>query len=200
MSEPGSVNGPTYRLTMTAEQLLAERVHLSLSSPVTQQTIRTQRTGLIVVSGVLVVLGLVVAVLPPLTPDGEPASDGSGPLVGALAAALGIAGVVFGVAAPAYYRHVVRRLEGRMWTYLGDDGAVVELSAQGVALEAPARSARLAWGYYDDAASLPTGLELRRRGGPVGFYPAAAFGSPAEAAQAAADVRTWIAHANPRRA
>ena len=183
-----------YRLQLTSDQLFAERVHLGLSSPVTMRSIRVQRVTFAVLGAVLLLLGLLLLVLVPLGPDGQPTEMDPGP--GIIAIVLALLLLVFAVLAPGYYRLSLTALERRAFGYLGDPGAHVELSPAGLALDAPARSVRIGWGYYDDVAVLDTGLELRRRGGPVGFYPVAAFGSEPVMWQAADDVRRWIAIAH----
>ncbi len=173
-----------HRLHLTGEQMFAERVHVNLRSPVVIRSTRTQRV-------IFLVLGLVVGVLAGLLGVATSMVGGSPGSVAPLVV-LGLVCVAIGLAMPAYYRAVIPFIERRVWAYLGEDGAVVHLSADGVALDAGPRSVRTGWRYFDDAAALPEGLELRRRGGPVAFYPAAAFGSSEAVAAASDDVRSWI--------
>lgn len=180
-----------HSLSLTSEQLFAERVHLGLRSPTTIRAIRTYRILFAVLGGLLLGIGLVAMVVQPLGPDGEPTGESLAPL-GVAAIVVGLVCIAAAALMPVYLRASVTLLERKSWSYLGDDGAVVELSAAGLALDAPARSVRIGWGYYDDVAVLDSGLELRRRGGPVAFYPIAAFASEQAAWQAADDVRRWI--------
>lgn len=186
MTEPG------YRVDLSEGQLLAERVHLSRFSPVTLRAVRTQRVAFIVLGAIIAVLGLVLAVLRSWGPDGQVRPADADPVLGGVALVFGLMVVAIGAALPVYYRYAAGYLERRMWAYLGDEGAVLVLSPTGLVLEAPGRRASAAWAYYDDAVVLPGGLELRRRGGPVAFYAAEAFGSQANLVDAGARVRSWI--------
>lgn len=189
-----SASGAVHRLELTGEQLFAERVHVNLASPVVQQYVRKQRTTLWALGGVLLPLSLFAAMLVPLSESGEPAPP-EVPVIPI--AGLAVALVILGYATlmPQLYRASVTKLERRAWSYVGDDGARLELSPAGLALDAPGRAVRIGWGYYDQVSALDTGLELRRRGGPVAFYPLEAFASESAMWRAAEDVRSWIAGA-----